>query len=74
MKIRVCTYNCKNYFSSSEVDLAKSGKEKNALIKMINRINADILCLQEVQNQSVLEEINQALKHPYDYYLLEQGE
>ncbi len=73
MKIRIATYNCENYFLSRDPEIDKSAKAKTALIKTIDLVDADILCLQEVENQDVLEEINQGLEKPYDYYLLEQG-
>ena len=73
MSIRICTYNCKNYFSAENAGYSKPAREKKALAKTINSVAADILCLQEVENESVLEEINESINEPYEYYLLEQG-
>ncbi|MFT5111963.1 MAG: endonuclease/exonuclease/phosphatase family metal-dependent hydrolase [Parasphingorhabdus sp.] len=73
MNISVCTYNCKNYFLSSDVGYEKSENEKRAIASVITNINADIVCLQEVASLSVLEDINQRLDSPYQYWQLEEG-
>ena len=73
MKVRIATYNCKNYFLSPESTSVKPARERRALARVINTVNADILCLQEVENRSVLDEINQNLSNPYDYCLVENG-
>ena len=48
LSIRICTYNCKNYFSAENAGYSKPAREKKALAKTINSVAADILCLQEV--------------------------
>ena len=73
MKLRIATYNCKNYFLSPESKSVKSARERNAVTRVIEAVNADILCLQEVENASVLDEINQNLSNPYTYCLIENG-
>ena len=73
MKLRIATYNCKNYFLSSENRAPKPVRERNALARVIAAVDADILCLQEVENTSVLEKINDDLPQPYDYCLVKSG-
>jgi endonuclease/exonuclease/phosphatase family metal-dependent hydrolase len=73
LKIRIATYNCKNYFLSPESNAVKPARERKALARVIDTVDADILCLQEVENGSVLEEINQNLSRPYNYCLVESG-
>ena len=73
MKIRIATYNCKNYFLSPESNSVKPIRERNALARVIDTVDADIICLQEIENDSVLLEINQNLSKPYKYCLVENG-
>jgi endonuclease/exonuclease/phosphatase family metal-dependent hydrolase len=73
LKIRIATYNCKNYFLSPESNSVKPARERKALARVIDTVSADILCLQEVENRSVLDEINKNLSNPYDYCLVESG-
>lgn len=64
-RLRVATYNVQNLFLAGEGEPAKSTRALTHLARTIARINADVLCLQEVGSLESLELLNARLKQPY---------
>lgn len=75
--MRICTYNVRNLFlddaanANAEVEpvardpyYTKSPAEFRSLVKTIGRVNADVLCLQEVSSLASLEKLNAELERP----------
>lgn len=73
LKLRVCTYNCKNYFVSEASAFKKPDSERTALAQIVEQIDADIISLQEIENYSALEDINNRLRNPYPYLNLHKS-
>lgn len=61
--LRVATYNCMNFFDQYEGSSAKirKGKELERLGGVVYRTNADVLALQEIQNDVALDELRDEL-------------
>jgi endonuclease/exonuclease/phosphatase family metal-dependent hydrolase len=69
----IASYNTKNLFNSRHPDHPKRPRELRELARMIGKINAQILALQEVENMLALTELNQRLEQPYAYCELIEG-
>ncbi len=68
--LTVATYNVENYVSTDRMteagyrkDYPKPEAQKQALRTVIRRLNADVLVLQEMGQQSYLDELQRDLKH-----------
>ena len=57
--VRIATYNTKNLFNSQHPHHAKRPRELRELARMVAKINAHILGVQEVENERALAELNQ---------------
>lgn len=78
-ELTIASYNVENYVASNRVtsagyreDYPKPEKAKDALRRVIRRINADVLVLEEMGPQSYLDELQRDLKsegldYPYSY-------
>jgi endonuclease/exonuclease/phosphatase family metal-dependent hydrolase len=73
--VRFSTYNVRNLFLSPQGGHPeeKPGKELKALIGTIDKVGADVLCLQEVGSRYALEQLNNALRSPYPHLELLPG-
>ena len=65
--IRIATYNTKNLFSAKHPHHPKKPREVRELARMIGKLNAHVLALQEVENETALAELNQRLPEPYTH-------
>jgi endonuclease/exonuclease/phosphatase family metal-dependent hydrolase len=68
--LTIATYNVENYVSTDRMteagyrkDYPKPEAQKQALRTVIRRLNADVLVLQEMGEQSYLDELQRDLKH-----------
>ena len=71
--VHIATYNVKNLFSAQHPLHAKKPRELRELARMVAKIDAHILGLQEVGNLSALDELNKRLAEPYAYCELLEG-
>lgn len=67
--LKIATYNVENYVSANRMteagyreDYPKPESQKSALRKVIKRLNADVLVLQEMGEQAYLKELRRDLK------------
>lgn len=75
--MRICTYNVRNLFlaglggeQGNSTDIAHSTKvpaEFRSLVKIVDKVAADVLCLQEVSTFSALHALNEALTRPFEH-------
>ena len=65
--IRIGTYNVQNLFLAGEGE-AKPARALTALRKVIQRLDADLLVLQEVGSKHTLGLLNEQLPQPYPYF------
>lgn len=65
-KIKLCTYNTKNFFDEYDDD-RKSEKEIKALAKVITSIAPDVIGFQEVESEASLKQLNSFMKKPYKH-------
>ena len=72
-QVRIATYNTNNLFSSQHPTHPKRPRELRELARMVNKIDAHILALQEVENMHALTELNERLVQPYAYRELIDG-
>jgi len=71
--VRVATYNVRNLFTAAHPTLAKRPRELRELARMVSKVDADVLALQEVENAAALGELNLRIRHPYAYFGLSEG-
>ena len=71
--VRIASYNVKNYFDKQNTKYAKKAKEVRALAKNIEMIKPDIIGFQEVGSANSLNELNDMLSNPFEYYGLLEG-
>ena len=71
--VHIATYNVRNLFSAQHPLHPKKPRELRELARMVAKIDAHILALQEVGNQSALTELNERLAEPYAYCELLAG-
>ena len=71
--VRIATYNTKNLFSTKHPHHPKKPREVRELARMVAKLNAHVLGLQEVENETALAELNQRLPEPYAHCGLLQG-
>jgi endonuclease/exonuclease/phosphatase family metal-dependent hydrolase len=72
-QVCIATYNTKNLFNSQHPDHPKRPREFRELARMIGKVDADILALQEVENTGALAELNERLAQPYAHCALIEG-
>lgn len=68
-RIRVCTYNIQD-FTDGEDDgymrtQAVSSRQADTAARIINQINPDVIVLEEIENDTVLQELNERLDPPF---------
>ncbi|MFT5449591.1 MAG: endonuclease/exonuclease/phosphatase family metal-dependent hydrolase [Gammaproteobacteria bacterium] len=71
--LRIATYNTKNLFNAKHPHHPKKPREVRELARMVAKLNAHVLGLQEVENETALAELNQRLPEPYAHCGLLQG-
>ena len=75
-RLKIATYNAENFFDRNEGDgpgAPKESHEVEALVRAVDRLNADVIAFQEVESQRALTELNDRLKKPYSYFQLVRG-
>lgn len=63
--MRIASYNVQNLFLTGEGEPAKPSRAVTHLARTIARVDADLLCLQEVGSKASLQQLNSSLKQPY---------
>lgn len=80
--LRICTYNVRNLFlgnvdsgqpMSVDTHTAKTPAELRSLVKVIDAVAADVLCLQEVSSATALHALNDELARPFAHIEVLQG-
>lgn len=71
--VRIATYNTKNLFSAHHPHHPKKPRELRELARMVAKIDADIVGVQEVESQQALAELNERLPEPYAHCALIEG-
>lgn len=69
---RLASYNLKNGFAETHAQ-AKPGRELRAAAQVFNLLDADVVIVQEVQDDRVLDAINQRLHNPFDHVAVTAG-
>ncbi len=70
--MRIASYNAENFFDSMGSN-RKPAVEVAALGRVIDRLGADIIAFQEVESARSLEELNDRLRTPFEFYALIEG-
>ncbi len=71
--IRIATYNTKNFFHAQHPQHPKKPRELRELARMVAKIDAQVIGLQEVENDASLVELNERLANPYPHGELVEG-